>query len=93
MWIFLLRELQLPLTGVLSEAVQFFKEESSNLLVGSAGELLARPEKGLKGPTGQHADLSLILFTLHPPPYLVFSSPILFLFSFSKENNLLLPTG
>lgn len=44
---FLLRELQISVTGVLSGVVQFFKEEPSNLLVGGDGEFPARPEKGL----------------------------------------------
>lgn len=37
----------MSVTGVVSGAVQFFKEESSNLLVGGVEESLARPEKGL----------------------------------------------
>jgi len=72
-----LRELQISVTGVLLGVVQFFRVECFNLLVGGGSELLGGSEKGLNPP---------LLLTLHLPPYLVFSSPILCLFSFSKEN-------
>ena len=49
-------------TGVLSGVVQFFKEESSNILVGGDGEFPARPER-TNSHTVQHANLPL----LHSP--------------------------
>lgn len=36
------------LTGVPAESIQPLREESSSLLGGGVGTLLARPEKGLK---------------------------------------------
>ena len=54
----------MSVTGVLSGAVQFFKEESSNLLVGGVGELLASPEKGLKVTSPSHSSPSTILGVL-----------------------------
>lgn len=53
-----LREPQRVLSGVLSGAVQFFKEESSSPPVGGQGRGAAsKAEEKITGHTGQHADL------------------------------------
>ena len=59
-----MRELRISVTGVLSGAVQFFRVECFNLLVGGVSELLGGSEKGLNFTSTPYSSSSAILGVL-----------------------------